>query len=272
MIRLVMGLDDIIYHLALFIFNNLNCWLQLHNSNERSNYDIMNQIKMTKTKLKDIITNLGKLEPACSSILLKGDCMHLIINPDEVGNMKKNGVTTVFTFLPLELNDCVFQSNENLADILKKIRDRLQKPSEECYFVFDNEGAGVMIDDVIHPIFHLTKTSSYTDHLYEKFYDYVDMVMTTDSDTGEVTISQTDLNKLVQSKVLKLNTDFGKIRLSKNNVPLLGSASASKPANFTASYILRQVPHQDGVVEHVLALHVNYKSMEAIHLYTVEPY
>ena len=199
----------------------------------------MNQIKMTKTKLKDIITNLGKLEPACSSILLKGDCMHLVINPDEVGNMKKNGVTTVFTFLPLELLDnCVFQSNENLADILKKIRDRLQKPSEACYFVFDPEGAGVMIDE----------------------------------DASEINIPQSDLNKLVQSKVLKLDTEFGRIRLSKNNVPLLGSASASKPANFTASYILRQVPHPDGVVEHVLALHVKYKSMEAIHLYTVEPY
>ena len=233
----------------------------------------MNQIKMTKTKLKDIITNLGKLEPACSSILLKGDCMHLVINPDEVGNMKKNGVTTVFTFLPLELLDnCVFQSNENLADILKKIRDRLQKPSEACYFVFDPEGAGVMIDEEIHPIFHLTKPSPYTDHLYEKFFDYVDMVMNKDKDASEINISQSDLNKLVQSKVLKLDTGFGRIRLSKNNVPLLGSASASKPANFTASYILRQVPHPDGVVEHVLALHVKYKSMEAIHLYTVEPY
>lgn len=232
----------------------------------------MNQIKMTKTKLKDLVTNIGKLEPACSSVLLKGDCMHLIINPDEVGNMKKNGVTTVSTFLPLELNDCVFQSNEDLEGILKKIRDKLKEPTKECYFVFDPEGAGVMIDEEIHPIFHITESSPYTDHLYAKYFDYVDMVMTTDQNAKEVNIPQDDLNKLVQSKVLKIDTEFGRIRLSKNNVPLLGSASASKPANFSASYIIRQVPHPDGVTEHVLALHVKYKTMDAMHLYTVEPY
>ena len=232
----------------------------------------MNQIKMTKTKLKDLIVNIGKIEPVCSSILLKGDCIHLVINPEDTGNIKKNGVTTVFTFLPLETNGCVFQSVPNLAEMLKNIRDRLQQPSKECFFVFDPEGAGVMVDDVIFPLFHITESSPYTDHLYEKYHDYVLMVMYSEGNSAEVDFKQEELNKLVQSKVLKIDTEFGRIRLSKNNVPLLGSASSSKPANFTASYVLRQIPHTDGVVEHVLALHVKYKSMDAIHLYTVEPY
>lgn len=232
----------------------------------------MNQIKMTKTKLKDLIVNIGKIEPVCSSILLKGDCIHLVINPEDTGNIKKNGVTTVFTFLPLETNGCVFQSVPNLAEMLKNIRDRLQQPSKECFFVFDPEGAGVMVDDVIFPLFHITESSPYTDYLYEKYNDYVNMVMYLDGKSPEIDFKQEELNKLVQSKVLKIDTEFGRIRLSKNNVPLLGSASSSKPANFTASYVLRQIPHSDSVVEYVLVLHVKYKSMDAIHLYTVEPY
>lgn len=234
----------------------------------------MNKIKMTKTKLKDLIVSIGKMEPVCSSILLKGDCMHLVIDPDDAdtGNIKKNGVTTVFTFLPLETDGCIFQSHPNLEEMLKNIRDRLQEPSKECHFVFDPEGAGVMIDDMIFPLFRLIESSPYTDYLYNKYSEYVNMVMFTGETTTEINLTNEDLQTLVQSKVLKLDTDFGRIRLSKNNLPLLGSVSASKPINFTASYVLRQVPHPDGVIEYVIALHVKYKSMDAMHLYTVEPY
>lgn len=229
----------------------------------------MNEIKLTKTKLKDtIIGNISKMEPVSSSILLKGNCIHIIINPDEVGsNLKKNGVTCVLSFLPLELDGCIFQSNENLAEILKNIRDALQT-AKDCYFVFDSQGAGVMLDDIVYPLFHIIPNSPFTDTLYSNYTDYANMVM----EDLATDIEQSELNKLVQSKVMKIDTVFGRIRLSKNNVPLLGPASSSKPANFKMSYVLRYVEKEQGNIDYVLALHVKYKLMDAIHLYTVEPY
>ena len=118
---------------------------------------------------------------------------------------------------------------------------------------------------------------NYTDD-YQSFQTLLKIVNCDDDGCILGTIfTDEQLNDVRLSKPVTLNTNTGKIRVSRNLFSLSGPIKKTGPLPFSAMWAAHRVAipdaNEDGFVyDYVLALTVNYKDMDAVHLYSVTPF
>ena len=226
--------------------------------------------KLTKTKAKSLVSKLGILDSACSAMFLKNDIISLFIDDNDIGtNLKMNGTTVVKSFLGVVLEDgLIFKSVDDFENILGRLRQGLDTKGVQCGISYDEHHIGIVINDELITLFTtipyvVDKLSLlYTNHTFESYREYIisDLTMTQ--------MSRIDLNKLKNSQVVKVDTDSGRVRISKNILSLMGTVRTDSDPTFSTGYGVKIL--NDG--KFVLVLDTKYKEMEAVHIYAVEPY
>lgn len=224
----------------------------------------MESIKLTKTKADNIIIGgISRVIKACTFIVLKGDCMHSVIEADDIGStLKKNGTTIVKSFIGLELPDgVVMRSVYGLENTISDIRKRV-KASKEIFMMYDTSNIGLSLDGDYVGLFVEDNPDNYN-RKWNNYNDALNYIMDTQY---ELDLQQR--MDIANSKVVEVGVNESKVRLSKNCIPLIGPVRADAEPKFRLWYNIRNANVYDGTG--VLCLHVDYgNDTNAIHLYSV---
>ena len=85
-------------------------------------------------------------------------------------------------------------------------------------------------------------------------------------------LSSEQLNKVRLSEVVILEKNGFTVRISRDNIPLTGPLRKDGPVPFKATFNIVHIEREDTDDDYRLILYVNYKDLEAIHIYSFIPF
>ena len=234
--------------------------------------------KIKKKDLNIYIKNFRKLLSIGDGVIIAGDCMHPVPMEVEDDVLSVNGTTTARSFFPFTLpRNVAMITVMNLPDILKLLSDL--KGVNRLELLVDDNTIRIAYDEneiIIATTNKSMNGQTFTDD-YQDF-NYLKKIANMGDDGNAIykQFTESQIDDARHSKPVTLDTDFGKVRVSRNLFSLSGPMKKTGPLPFSALWTVHsvQVPDTKGdyTTDYVLALTVSYNDLEAIHLYSITPF
>ena len=227
-----------------------------------------------KKDLDLLVKNMKKLLTIGDGIIISGNIMHPVPLEVKEDELTVNGNTSVRTLLPFSLaDDTTMITVMNISDVLGFLA--VKKNLKIIEVVVDDYSIRIRIDDEEIVIATTNKEfngKSMTKD-YRQFESLLKIATLDDNDNVIVkALTKNELSDIRDSKPVTLESPYGKVRISRNLFTLTGPMRSTGEVPFTANWAVHQVILPDNTIDHVLVLHVNYKEMEAVHMYAVTPF
>ena len=218
----------------------------------------MIELRLTKAKLTEYLRVFRLVLGICDSFTITND----IIQPVEITNEIITGAHRIkHPLFPVTFGH-VFQSTDNIAEILNCIRDK--KGVKEISIINDTNILAIRLD---YEEYILAVSTERTDST-RTFEDIVNQYVLTGDKTA---YSPELLAKARSGEVITIGDNkYGYVRLSKSSFPLMGVSRSAEDVNFSGQYALGV--YNADLVEHYIASYIQYKYCEAFHMYIYIPF